>query len=178
MSTVIDGETGLIETPGPSTALAPLYTASAGMAQMRELQAFVNTYLRPSPAGTTEGDYGIIPGTKKPTLLKSGADKLCDVYGLLPVYDYLARDVDWASGLFAYEMRCRLLRRDGGGQVGEGVGACNSQETRYQTTEWWNGAGAPPAEEGWQRTSNGKWNRKVAPKNPANLVNTDRKSVV
>src|SRR6185295_4560350 len=27
-------------------------------------------------------DYGIIPGTPKPTLLKPGAEKLCNVYGL------------------------------------------------------------------------------------------------
>ena len=32
-------------------------------------------------------DYGVIPGTDKPTLLKPGAEKLCLMYGLVATFD-------------------------------------------------------------------------------------------
>lgn len=154
-------------------ALVPRYSAEEGMEQIRRLQALVNTYLRPSTPGKVDGDYGIIPGTEKPTLLKPGADKLCDIYGLMPVYDFLAREVDYSAGFIAYEVRCRLVRRDSGVPVGEGAGACNSRESRYQDTVWWNERGAPPRDLGWTETKKGgKWFRKVPNDNPADLVNT------
>jgi hypothetical protein len=32
-------------------------------------------------------DYGVIPGTNKPTLLKPGAEKLCTLFGLRPDFE-------------------------------------------------------------------------------------------
>ncbi|MED4126514.1 hypothetical protein P4641_21515, partial [Halalkalibacterium halodurans] len=43
--------------------------------RMQQLQRFVKEYMIPGE------DYGTIEGINKPTLLKSGAEKLCDVYG-------------------------------------------------------------------------------------------------
>jgi hypothetical protein len=65
-----------------SSAVVP----SRRLAQQRleELQEFCANYLQESKDGGTDGgDYGIIPGAgKKKVLFKSGAEKLCDVYGL------------------------------------------------------------------------------------------------
>ena len=52
---------------------------------------------------TKDIDYGVIPGTSKPTLLKPG---------------------------FHYHYRCSLYRN--GEMVGEGDGCCNSMEGKYQ----------------------------------------------
>jgi hypothetical protein len=160
----------------PAGGLAPLYDVAAAMHQMAQLQALVNTYLRPSSPGKTDGDYGIIPGTDKPTLLKSGADKLCDVYGLLPLYEELGVVEDWGTGLFAYRLRCRIVLKATGVQVGEGVGACNSRETKYQSTEWWNDKTQPPPPgQGYVEIQTRKgtaWKRKVPAENPADLINT------
>lgn len=81
-------------------------------------------------------DYGIVPNTIKPTLLKPGAEKLCTQFGLAPVFERLDCIRDWtgqmAGGepLFSFEYRCRLYRN--GVPVGEGIGSCNSWEKKYR----------------------------------------------
>ncbi len=81
-------------------------------------------------------DFGEIPGTHKPTLLKPGAEKLCNFFGLEPEFTPIVEDVDWtgsehAGELFCYaRYRCRLLRE--GRVVGAGEGSCNSWEAKYR----------------------------------------------
>ena len=47
-------------------------------------------------------DYGVIPGTDKPTLLKPGAEKLCSLFGLTPFVPVRAGDFD--KGLFYFRI--------------------------------------------------------------------------
>lgn len=42
-------------------------------------------------------DYGEIPGISKPTLLKPGAEKLCDVYGFAKMVEVKNRVEDWLN---------------------------------------------------------------------------------
>jgi predicted RNA-binding Zn-ribbon protein involved in translation (DUF1610 family) len=83
-------------------------------------------------------DYGAIPGTgSKPTLLKPGAERLCTVFGMSPeVYEEKTIE-DWdGSGeghgepLFYYRYKCRLTKN--GVLLGEGIGSCNSRESKYR----------------------------------------------
>ena len=78
-------------------------------------------------------DYGVIPGTRsKPTLLKSGAEKLSAFFGLAPAFEVTQRIERWddKEPFFHYEVTCRLHR---GGQLrGEGLGSCNSRESKYR----------------------------------------------
>jgi hypothetical protein len=81
-------------------------------------------------------DYGKIPGTDKPTLLKPGAEKLCSMFGLVPDFILIQRTEDWGGEdhggepFFYYFYKCRLLRN--GIPVGEGEGSCNSRESKYR----------------------------------------------
>ena len=81
-------------------------------------------------------DFGRIPGTKKPTLLKPGAEKLCNFFGLEPEFTPIVEDIDWIGAqhggeVFCYaRYRCRLLRE--GRVVGVGEGSCNSWEAKYR----------------------------------------------
>lgn len=81
-------------------------------------------------------DYGIIPGTKKPTLLQPGADKLNNLFGLVPRFDTMERVEDWVGRdhggepFFYYRVKCKLLRGDY--VMGEGEGSCNSWESKYR----------------------------------------------
>jgi len=75
-------------------------------------------------------DFGEIPGTNKPTLLKPGGEKICMMMGIVPEYEFLTKDVDFNKGLINYEMRCKLMK--GNYKVSEGVGSCNSLEPKYR----------------------------------------------
>ena len=75
-------------------------------------------------------DYGVIPGTKKPTLLKPGSEKLCRLFSLRPSYSLIQSIADFEKPLFFYHYRCTLIRQ--GEMVGQGDGSCNSRENKYQ----------------------------------------------
>ena len=81
-------------------------------------------------------DFGEIPGTGKPTLLKPGAEKLCNFFGLEPEFTPVVDEIDWTGAqhggeTFCYvRYRCRLLRQ--GRIPGVGEGSCNSWESRYR----------------------------------------------
>ena len=77
-------------------------------------------------------DYGTIPGTDRPTLLKPGAEKLVRLLGLADEYDLLTQDKDWGKGFFHFVVRCRLIHLATGTVVSTGLGECNSMEARYR----------------------------------------------
>lgn len=82
-------------------------------------------------------DYGTIPGTNsKPVLLKPGAEKLCSVFGMSPeVYEEQVIE-DWTGEdhngepFFYYRYKCRVTKN--GVLLGEGIGSCNSWESKYR----------------------------------------------
>lgn len=78
-------------------------------------------------------DYGVVPGTAKPTLLKPGAERLCAAFGLVPHFETLEAVERWDAEqpLFFYRILCKL-RRASGEVVATGIGSCNSMEARYR----------------------------------------------
>lgn len=80
-------------------------------------------------------DYGVIPGTEKPTLLLPGAQKLCTFFGYVPHYE-VRQIEDWTGVqhdgemMFYYDFTCVLLKDTK--PVGEGRGSCNSWESKYR----------------------------------------------
>lgn len=74
-------------------------------------------------------DYGIIPGTDKPTLLKPGAEKILMMMGLRSEFEIVDSTRDFEKGFFQYQVRCKLLKGDM--VITEGLGACNTRERKY-----------------------------------------------
>lgn len=74
-------------------------------------------------------DFGIIPGTDKPTLLKPGAEKILMMMGLRSQFEIVDSSRDFEKGFFQYQVRCKLLR--GEVVITEGLGACNTREKKY-----------------------------------------------
>ena len=78
----------------------------------------------------------MIPGTSKPALLKPGAEKLCNFFGLEPEFTPVVDEIDWTGTqhggeTFCYvRYRCRLFRHSR--ILGVGEGSCNSWESRYR----------------------------------------------
>lgn len=113
-------------------ALAPVMTIEQARRRLTEIQQFVRE------AMVQDLDYGVIPGTKKPTLYKPGAEKLAEFYGLAPTIQVTNRIERWDEpGFFHYEVICRLVSKRTGAVVAEGVGSCNSREARYRWRWVW-----------------------------------------
>jgi len=75
-------------------------------------------------------DYGIIPGTTKPTLLKPGAEKICALFDLSVKFNAISRTERWEEPmLFAYEYECVLTFTNG--RAVAASGACNSHEDKW-----------------------------------------------
>ena len=128
----VDGTTALavVERHNSEVDLYPQMVMSLDVAraQLRALREFVAEILVPGE------DYGTIPGTQgKPTLLKSGAEKLLEVYALTPEVDVISSREEWDSRppFFYYLVKVRLVSRRSGKVMAEGIGSCNSRESRY-----------------------------------------------
>lgn len=100
------------------------HTAQAKLRAVAEFQELVQASLK------KDHDYGVIPGTQKPTLLKPGAEKIAKLLGLADTYEVVEQVQDWDRPLFSYTIKCRLLYQ--GEIVSEGIGNCNSMEGKYR----------------------------------------------
>ncbi len=124
-------------------------------------------------------DFGVIPGTDKPTLLKPGAEKLATFFGLHPRFNLLDQLQDWDKGRFNFRYSCELWRN--GEFIASGEGSCNSMEKKYRFR---NISEAKATEDEKARaikreTKDGKYGRWVAltveNDDPFTLVNTLQK---
>lgn len=105
--------------------LAMVMSPAEATRRLLELQAFVKDAM---VAGV---DFGVIPGTQKPTLYQPGAQKLAEIYGFAHDFEDAVTVEDWEKPFFFYRRRCRLTSRRDGRYIGVGVGSCNSRETKY-----------------------------------------------
>jgi hypothetical protein len=77
-------------------------------------------------------DFGIIPGTQKPTLLKPGAETIMMLFGLATTIEILSvipPQLDKDTEFVAYTIKCKLIKNDC--VVSEGIGTCNTCEKKY-----------------------------------------------
>ncbi len=128
-----------------------------------------------------EGEhFGTIPGTKKPTLYKAGAEKLCLTFRLSPQYTVLSQIQE--KDFIVYTVKCTLRHINTGEIIAEGIGACNSRENkyRYQFVASDKKPSKKEAEElkakglgRWKKSGNKWiWTEKVENDNPWDLDNT------
>jgi hypothetical protein len=97
--------------------------------------------------------YGIIPGTKKPTLYKPGAEKLSLTFRLDPDYEIIreVRDKDF----IAYTIKCNLTHIPTGQSIASGIGSCNSRESKYRYRFIEESTGVPIPKKYWDAKKKG-----------------------
>lgn len=123
-------ENEIIKIEENSSYIAPVANIGEALERYHEFGEFVSKILK------KDTDYGEIPGTNKPTLLKAGAEKLGTFFGLRPLFSILDNVDDWTGKehngepFFYRQYKCQLYRN--GELVGEGVGSCNSWEKKYR----------------------------------------------
>lgn len=100
-------------------------TMNEAKERINMLQSFVKEMMIPKV------DYGFIPNCDKPALFKSGAEKLCDIFGFSKQIEILNRVEDWEKCLFHYEVKTILINKRTGIIEAEGIGSCNSKERKY-----------------------------------------------
>lgn len=136
---------------------------------LNEFRAFVKDVL------VRDVDFGVIPGTKKACLFKPGAERITQLYNLAPHYVVDVSQEDFASKVpfFNYRIKCELVQRSSGEIVGEGIGSCNSKESKYRyRVEYWNEKKtSPPPDQGWKQNKYG-WKRQTENQDTADVANT------
>lgn len=79
-------------------------------------------------------DFGIIPGTQRPSLYKSGAEAIAMGYGLLQHYELVSSIENWDGDVpfFMYTVKCSLCKVVDGKEYvfSSAYGSANTQEKR------------------------------------------------
>jgi len=98
-------------------------TAADLRVQVNLVQDVMRSIMRP------DVHYGVIPGTKKPSLYKPGAEVLCVTFRIADKYEIedLSKD-----GIAHYRVRCVAIHQTSGMVLGEGMGECSSHEEKYK----------------------------------------------
>ena len=119
-----DEITELVHVTKEQGAVAHALTAQQVIEQVEHIQKIMKGVMR-------EGEhYGVIPGTKKPTLYKPGAEKLCLTFRLRPEYTIDERDLP--DGHRECKTICDLYDIVTGNKIGSGVGSCSTMESKYR----------------------------------------------
>jgi len=115
---------------GAAQSLMPVLSVELAVERHKSLVKFVKTLMN-------EGsDFGKIPNTDKPTLLKPGAEKLTTFFGLSKRFHLTEKIEDWSGAnhggepFFYYLYRCSLYNGDT--LIAEADGSCNSFEKKYR----------------------------------------------
>jgi len=93
-------------------------------------------FVGPTKDNPTGVDFGVIPGSSKPTLLKAGAEKAAAFFGLHPRFSDAEVTEDWTGEnhggepCFYYRRTCELFRGDA--LITRVDGSCNSWEKKYR----------------------------------------------
>lgn len=111
-----------------TVSVIPDFATSINEAKERiiMLQNFVKEMMIPNI------DYGVIPGCSKPSLMKSGAEKLCDIFGFSKQLEVTNRIEDYEKGFFSYEIKVTLINKKTGLIEADGIGSCNNFERKYK----------------------------------------------
>jgi hypothetical protein len=84
-----------------------------------------------------EGDFGIIPGTKKRCLFKPGAEKILRLFGLGARFKLSDKEIDKCANFALYTYQCEIYLIRTGQVISSCEATANSQEIKYkEKTEW------------------------------------------
>jgi hypothetical protein len=100
-----------------------------------DLREQVNAIQRLMDAVMKEGEhYGRVPGSRKPSLWKPGAEKLCLAFQIAA--SFIVEDLS-GPDRYRYRVKCVGTHRESAVTLGEGMGACSSMEQRYKWRRAW-----------------------------------------
>jgi len=108
----------------------PAVVGVAGALSLAEVNAQIQLIQHLMKTHMTEGEhYGVIEGTKKPSLYKAGAEKICLIFQFTPRFETTERDLP--GGHREYRTKCSLYTR-AGLLMAECDAVCSTMESRYR----------------------------------------------
>jgi hypothetical protein len=99
------------------------------------LREFVSKQLK--QGSDSDGDYAVIKGTNKPTLLKPGAEKLCQLFGLRTEVVQTNQIIDHNGNFAMFFYKATVFHIRSGEKIAECEASCNSKEKKYATRTAW-----------------------------------------
>jgi hypothetical protein len=149
-----------------NTALANQGGGRMAVADIIQHVAVVQEVMRAVMKETVH--YGVIPGTDKPTLYKSGAEVLCMVFRIADTY--AIEDLSTSESV-RYRVTCSGTHQTTGTMLGTGMGEASSGEEKYKWRKAYDDEfEATP--ENLRRIKLGKYKTKQVRTEPADLANT------
>lgn len=111
-----------------------IYEAQRAIAEPKGKNYTVNAGFARPVLLKRDVDFGVIPKTKKPSLYKSGAEKIAMGYGMFQRYDIESKieSADAKAPLFYYLVKCSLVKLVDGQEYifTTGYGSANTSEKR------------------------------------------------
>lgn len=131
-------------------------TPEAIVNQVRTIQSLMGSVMK------IEEHYGTIPGCKKPSLFKSGAEKLSLMFRLAP--EYVINQTEMPNGHRDIAVTCNIKHIGSGAFLGSGVGSCSTMESKYR----WRAGKLPDTPTEFD-VPKAYWDKKKAGASPADL---------
>ena len=98
----------------------PIMSVEKAKERLKDIKEFISSQM------VQNEDYGKIPGTKKPSIWKPGAEKLIDFFGFSVKFEEMEKIEDWEKPFFYYKHKCILIHPLSNRLI-EGFGSCNSR---------------------------------------------------
>jgi hypothetical protein len=159
-----------------ATVQAGQLTAVDIRKQVNLIQSVMKEVMQgPSKENPQGVHFGIIPGCKKPSLLKPGAEKIAMTFRLGARFEELPGSIE-NDTFICYKINCELFHIPTGLVVGNGRGTCNSKEKKYRTRMVYANK-ATPEEKAIGKLEDrvgdkGKYSVYVIPQDPWDVQNT------
>ena len=100
--------------------------------RLAEVRAFIKSQLEPDVDYRYIRDKKGNPISQKPTLFRSGAEKLALFFNLRATYEVKELE-DWDKGFFKYSVKCYLTNGHTGEVITEGLGIAHSKERKFRS---------------------------------------------
>lgn len=131
----------VIEVPKSETRSLSIVTEH-DVAELSKQRALLKKFIKdqlveanfsnPNAKNFGEGDYGIIPGTKKRCLLKPGAEKLQKLFRLGCRFKLVDKEIDRDANLAIFTYGCEIYSLMSGQVIAYSEASANSQEVKYK----------------------------------------------
>lgn len=108
------------------TQQSPFLASSMSALDVKAHIALVQDAMK--TAMVSNQDYGIIPGCEKPSLWKSGAEKLCVLFRLSPSFETIET---YDGNHLTVRSKCTLTHINSGNVIAQADAICSTKEKKY-----------------------------------------------